>query len=159
MMNESAIASVTFFLAMLGYVGLTLAVLLAAVDRSPIWAARTAAPIILLHVALVWSFRYEWQMTQATRNGYLGFLIFHSALLLILASAFLRGCMGQTLPLLAFLAVTAGALGAVFRYEEVEVYRIPVILCAVAGFIGLGGMVRKALISDARGRRAPADRG
>ena len=44
------------------------------------------AVLVSAHVLLVWAYRYEWQWTQATRNGYAGFVIFHVALLLILAS-------------------------------------------------------------------------
>jgi hypothetical protein len=88
-------------------------------------------------VLLVWAYRYDGQLARATRNGYAGFVIFHTALLLVVASALARGRVATALVQGAFGIVTVGALGAVFRYEEVSAYRIPVILCGLAGVVGL----------------------
>ena len=94
-----------------------------------------AVPVIVVHVAMVWSLRYEWQFSQATRNGYAGFLMFHAALLMIVTSLFLAERHALWLVRLAFLVVSAGALGAVFLYDVVAIYRVPVILFAAAGSV------------------------
>lgn len=131
------IERLTFALAMIGYAGLTTTVALAALRRIPLRFWQVTVLIILAHVALVWSVRYEWQFSVATRNGYIGFVIFHSALALIVASVFVASRTREALIALAFLIVSAGASGAVFRYEVVAVYRIPVLILAVAGTIAL----------------------
>lgn len=136
-MNPSTVELGTFLAAMLGYAGLAAVVLASAVRPMPLAFWRVVSLSIALHVGLVWAYRYEWQFDRATRNGYAGFLIFHTALLLILASTVVRERAAVILVRLAFPVVTAGALGAVFRYEAVAVYRIPVILCAVGGGLGV----------------------
>ena len=129
--------SLTFFLAILGYTGLTLTAVAAAWGRLPVWLWRGVAAIILVHVVLVWSVRYEWQFGEATRNGYVGFLLFHTALLAILASVLLRERVARWLIWGAFVIVSIGALGATSRYEVVALYRIPVMIAALAGTSGL----------------------
>jgi hypothetical protein len=57
--------------------------------------------------------------------------------LLILISAFARRRVAVPLLRVAFLFVTVGALGAVFRYEEVSSYRLPVVLASLVGAAGL----------------------
>ena len=86
---------------------------------------------------MVWNFRYEWQFSLAVRNGYTGFLIFHSALLMIQISSFVKKNLSLPLIRISFIVVSIGAVGAVFRYDAVEVYRIPVI---VLGIIGLSSL-------------------
>jgi hypothetical protein len=121
---------------MLGYAALAVAVLLSARGRWPMAAWGTAAPLVAAHVLLVWAYRYEWQLSRATRNGYAGFVVFHTALLLIVAAPLMRG-KAVALLRLAFVLVTVGALGAVFRYEEVSAYRVPVMLAGLVGGLGL----------------------
>jgi hypothetical protein len=70
------------------------------------------------------------------------FLIFHAALLMIIASAFRSSHAAAKIVRIAYLIVTAGALGAVFRYDIVALYRIPVIVCALGG---TGVMIRHFL--------------
>jgi hypothetical protein len=129
--------SLTFFLAILGYTGLTLTAVAIAWGRLPVWLWRGVAAIILVHVLLVWSVRYGWQFGEATRNGYVGFLLFHTALVAILASVLLRERVARWLIWGAFVIVSIGALGATFRYEVVALYRIPVMLAALVGTSGL----------------------
>lgn len=128
---------ITFLLAMAGYAGLTGTAALAALHRFPVRLWQCAALVICAHVALVWAVRYEWQLAAATRNGWLGFLVFHGALALILASLFVAQRAARVLVSLAFAIVSVGALGAVFRYEIVAIYRAPVIALALAGVVGL----------------------
>jgi hypothetical protein len=115
--DPNAVTFLTFFLAMLAYAGLAATVVWSAWGRVPRLLMTGTAALVATHVFLVWAFRYEWQFAWATRNGYLGFLVFHTAVLLILFSAFVQPGWAVPLLRLAFLAVTVGATGAVFRYE------------------------------------------
>ncbi len=128
---------ITFLLAMIGYAGLTAVILLSARGILPARLLRVVAVVILTHVFMVWTFRYEWQFPLAVRNGYAGFIMFHGALLLILVSTTARERIARPLIKVAFVVVTMGALGATFLYDVVAMYRVPVILCALAGFGGL----------------------
>jgi len=129
----NAIEFITFLLAPIGYVGLCANMGLTTQNRFNKKFLAMNAAIIVIHVFMVWSFRYGWSFAQATRNGYVGFLLFHGALLMIVGSLFVKTAMATRLIVIAFLVVSAGALGAVFRYEVVSLYRIPVILIALAG--------------------------
>ena len=127
----------TFLLAVVGYAGLTASALLSARGRVPVRLWRATAAIIVVHVAMVWAVRYDWSWAQATRNGYAGVVIFHGALVLIVTSVFVGDRIRTRLILASFAIVSVGALGAVFLYEEVAVYRPVVIGLAAAGAIGL----------------------
>lgn len=124
---------ITFVFAIIGYVGLTTVMVSTLRGKFPIWLWRGIALVIIVHVLMVWTYRYSWHFELAVRNGYAGFLIFHSAVLIIVASTVARREMAQYMIHAAFLVVSAGALGASFRYEVVELYRIPVVLCALTG--------------------------
>ena len=126
-----------FLLAVIGYAGLTVSAILAARGRVWPFLWRATAAVIVAHVALVWSIRYEWSWAQATRNGYAGAVIFHGALAVIVTSLFVRGALAARLIAASFVIVTLGALGAVFRYEDVARYRLIVISLAVVGVVGL----------------------
>jgi hypothetical protein len=128
---------ITFLLAVIGYAGLTTTALLAALRRLPVVFWRGVALVIVSHVAMVWTVRYDWQLASATRNGYVGFLVFHGALAAIIASLFLAERSARVFVWIAFAIVSFGALGAVFRYEVVAIYRAPVILAAAVGACGL----------------------
>lgn len=133
---------VTFLLAPIGYAGLTLAALKAARGAVPVILLRSVAVVILSHVILVWVVRYEGQVSEATRNGYVGFVLFHVTLLAIVASVFVGERLARRLIVAAFGLVTIGAIGAVFRYDAVSRYRIPVIVLAVVGIAGLARAYR-----------------
>ena len=135
---------VTFLLAPIGYAGLTLTALIAARGAVPVILLRAVAGIVLSHVVLVWVVRYEGQWSEATRNGYVGFILFHTTLVAIVASVFVRERLARRLVVAAFGIVTVGALGAVFRYEVVSIYRIPVMVCAAAGIAGLVRAYRRS---------------
>ena len=128
---------ITFLLAPIGYAGLTLIALKAAGGAVPVGLLRGVAVVILSHVLLVWIVRYEGQFGEATRNGYLGFVLFHSTLAAIVASIFVGERLARRLIVVAFGIVTLGAVGAVFRYDVVAIYRLPVVLCAILGIVGL----------------------
>jgi hypothetical protein len=98
---------------------------------------RVVTLVIVVHVILVWVVRYEGRFSDATRNGYVGFMLFHGALLAIVTSAFVNQRLARQLLITAFGVVTVGALGAVFRYDVVAIYRVPVIVCAIVGSFGL----------------------
>jgi hypothetical protein len=144
---------ITFLLAPIGYAALTATTVLAAHGRMPVMLWRLTALVIVVHVALVWHVRYEWQLSEATRNGYVGFAVFHGALTAILLSLVLDSRVARRLITAAFVAVTVGAIGATFRYEVVDQYRIPVLIIAVAGFTGLTYRLATRLV------RRPANTG
>jgi hypothetical protein len=127
----------TFVLAMAGYAGLAATAVTAALHRLPIPFWRVVAAIIVAHVALVWAVRYEGSFAAATRNGYAGFLVFHAALGMIVLSVLAAERRARVLIFFAFAIVSAGALGAVFRYDVVAIYRVPVVLTAALGAAGL----------------------
>ena len=130
--------NLTFLLAFLGYLGLSVNLVLTARGTFSRPAIALVALIAVVHVYLVWAFRYDWQFAMAVRNGYAGFFIFHSALLSIVAAAFVPPVICKPLIALSFLIVSAGATGAVFRYEVVSIYRVPVLINAG---LGLGYLV------------------
>lgn len=141
--------TLTFALAITGYGGLTATVvIMQRGTRLPrvVWWPTAAA--IVCHVALVWAVRYDWRFAMATRNGYAGFLIFHAALALVVGSLFMAVSRARLAIHAAFLAVTAGALGAVFRYDEVAIYRVPVIALATVGLASVARSIRP-LMADA----------
>ncbi|MDE2998274.1 MAG: hypothetical protein OXU79_04255 [Gemmatimonadota bacterium] len=123
----------TFLLAFLGYLGLSANLVLTARGTCSRPVIAMVALVAVAHVYLVWAFRYDWQFAMAVRNGYAGFFIFHSALLAIVAAALAPPAICRPLIALSFLIVSAGASGAVFRYEVVGIYRIPVLLNAGLG--------------------------
>ena len=128
---------ITFFFAVIGYTGLTITLLLSLKKNIPHLFWRIVSLIILIHVFMVWSSRYDWQFSMSVRNGYSGFLIFHTALLMILLSNFVKENIEKTLIRISFIVVTTGAVGAVFKYDVVAVYKIPVLICAAVGSTGL----------------------
>jgi len=105
--------------------------------------AASVALIVTAHVFGVWSHRYEWAFDQAVRNGYGGFLLFHSALLAIDTAVFTLARISVWLHRAAFGVVTMGAIGASFRYDAVSIYRIPIIL-VLATTVGLSYRFHKA---------------
>lgn len=118
---------------MIGYLGLTALAVLAANRRYSRQLTVLLALIILAHVFLVWAIRYDWQFTRATRHGYAGFLLFHGALLCLAGATALPPAWARALLMVAYFIVSAGAIGATFRYEVVAVYRIPVLFLASIG--------------------------
>jgi len=128
----------TFVLAMIGYAGLSGMMIWAYFGRVPTIARALNLSVVLLHVLMVWHGRYDWQFAQATRNGPIGFVVFHGALLLLAAAVVCADWLATMLVRVAFVIVTFGALGAVFRYDEVEIYRGPVIAAAAIGGAALG---------------------
>jgi hypothetical protein len=149
--EDSPALFVTFLLAMLGYAGLTATTVAGLYRPLPRTFWRATALVIVVHVGMVWSVRYGFDPALAVRNGWGGFLLFHGALAMILASTVTAERMANVLVRLSFLVVSAGALGAVSLYEVVAIYRLPVALCAVVGGLALG---HRLLVS--RSRRAPA---
>jgi hypothetical protein len=138
MVGEGTTAiTVTFFLAIVGYAGLTVVVLLALRGKIPRLLWRSIAAVITAHVIMVWTFRYHWQFDLAVRNGYAGFIMFHGALAMILLSTVARERVSRVLIQTSFVVVSLGAVGASFLYDVVAYYRVPVVACALAGAGGL----------------------
>lgn len=63
--------------------------------------------------------------------------MFHVALAAILTATLAPDRIARPLVIAGFAIVSVGALGAVFRYDVVSVYRIPVVVCCLAGTVGL----------------------
>lgn len=131
------IETITFLAAMTGYAGLTANMVLVAMDRHRRQHMVPVALIVFAHVFLVWHYRYEWEIAQATRNGYAGFVIFHAALLGILAAPMAGNRWARRLVTFSFLVAAMGASGAVLRYDEVAIYRLPVFVCGLVGLSAL----------------------
>lgn len=149
--EDSPALFVTFLLAMLGYAGLTATTVVGLSRPLPRTFWRATAAVIVVHVAMVWSVRYGFDPALAVRNGWGGFLLFHGALAMILASTVAAERAATVLVRLSFLVVSGGALGAVALYEVVAIYRLPVALCAV-----VGGLALAHHLLLPRLRRAPA---
>ena len=151
---------ITFLLAPIGYAGLTAVTVLAARGRIPLLLLRATTATVVLHVLLVWHVRYEWAFSEATRNGYAGFALFHGALAAILGSTVAPFRVARILLIAAFVVVTIGAVAATASYDVVRVYQGPVILIALTGLITLGyrlaAPVGKRLNSRKRGDAAPS---
>ena len=137
-----ALEFVTFLLAPIAYGGLAVAAVRAMQRRPSRTLQRAVAAVAVAHVALVWSVRYGLQLSAATRKGYAGFLMFHAVLLAIVASGFVGERIARPLLVAAFVVVSLGALGAVFVEPVVAIYRIPVILIALGGVVGLARAFR-----------------
>ncbi len=144
-------ASLTFPLAILGFALLAGCAPLAIQGKCPLWLKLVTAVVIAVHVFFVWAFRYEWSFAQATRNGYFGFALFHTALGLIVTSPFLPPKLARMFLLLAFLAVCLGANGAVYRYDVVAAYRIPVHAITLLGAVFVIVQARRAWSHRATG--------
>ncbi len=132
------IETITFLAAITGYAGLTANMVLVAAGRHRPKHMTPVALIVFAHVLMVWHYRYEWAIDQATRNGYAGFVIFHAALLGILAAPLAGNRWARRLVAFSFLVAAMGASGAVMRYDEVAVYRLPVFVCDLVGLSALG---------------------
>lgn len=143
---------ITFLLAILGYAGLTAVVALSARGGVPFRFWRGVAAVILVHVAMVWTYRYGGSFELAVRNGYGGFVMFHGALAMVLASTVTPEAVARRLIQVSFLIVTVGATAATFLYDVVAIYRIPVLVCAA---VGVGALAR-AWIGGALGRTETA---
>ena len=136
-METMYIESITFLAAITGYVGLTANMVLVAANRHRRYHMVPVALIVFAHVLLVWHFRYEWEIAQATRNGYAGFVIFHTALLGILCAPLVGNRLARRLVAFSFFVAAMGASGAVLRYDEVAIYRLPVLVCDLVGLAAL----------------------
>jgi hypothetical protein len=149
---------ITFALAYGAYVLLALAVALRAWGRSPRVVTASAAAVAAVHVALVWGLRFDWSVDDALRKSPFGFVLFHTALAILLAAAVIREPLSGWLALLAFPVVTAGAVGAAFRYDYVAAYRLPLLGAFVAAVVAVlwGWRVRRQREGPGRsGRPGP----
>jgi len=125
---------ITFGLALIGYALLGADFARQHSGRSTTWLSALTAIVVGTHVLCVWGLRFDWSLTQMWHKSAAGFVIFHSALCLVLAIPFLRA-RRRLVTSGAFALVSAGALPAPFRYPELSLLALP--LLAVAG-ISLG---------------------
>src|SRR5262249_1844485 len=94
------------------------------------------AAVILVHVGLVWSLRFDWSLTFAWNKGPAGFVIFHAALVLLCGAAVVPDPWSRRAVVAAFPIVSTGGLGATFAYDFVAGYRLP-LLAALVGTVFL----------------------
>jgi hypothetical protein len=109
-----AMQRLRFLLAVIGYAGLTTTAVVATARPFPWRFWRPVVAIIVAHVLMVWAF-----------------------LALIVGSFLVEGRVARRLVWTSFAAISFGALFAVLNDEEVAIYRIPVILLALAGVSGI----------------------
>src|SRR5688572_14414472 len=102
--------STTFGLALVGFA-------LLAADAARRWRGlrsaaltRTTATFVAAHVACVWVFRFDLSFATMWGKSPFGFALFHTALLLVVASAFVRERARDRIVWSAFAIVCVGAL-------------------------------------------------
>ena len=120
--------TLTFGLALVGYV-------LLAADATRRWRGGRSpgltwltAAVIVAHVLCVWAFRFDWSFADMWTKSIPGFVIFHGAFALILTSLVAPEPVRTRLIYAAFVIVCTGALPAPFRYDEISLLRIPMIV-------------------------------
>jgi hypothetical protein len=126
------VEALTFGLAYAAFVLLCVTVGVAARARPVRVPAVATAIVAMAHVALVWHTRYGWSLDAARAGGWAPFLIFHAALVAIVAAAAAPEPWSRRFLYAAFPIVVFGATGAVLRREVVAAYRWPVIAAAAA---------------------------
>lgn len=140
---------VTFGLALIGYALLSADFARQHTGRSSTPHSVATATVVTAHVLCVWGLRFDWSVAQMWQKSVAGFLLFHSALLLIVAIPALRD-RRRPATNAAFALVTAGALPAPFRYPELSLSALP--LFAIAA-LSLGCVIRArrgGLVDDDR---------
>jgi hypothetical protein len=95
-------------------------------------------------VALVWHSSFSWSLSYAWSEGPAAFLIFHTALSLIIAAAHASPPWNARSTWLAWAIVTVGAMGAVLRREVVEHYMWPVAIAGGVTLVGYGLLWRSS---------------
>lgn len=126
----------TFSLALVGYALLGLDLALRMHGRRPRGLSAATALVVLVHVVMVWHFRFGWSFNEAFVDRTGGFVMFHGALLLILIAPFVEPPTTLRLVVLAFAVVSLGAITASFKYEVVHWLRLPVIAVFVGSIAG-----------------------
>lgn len=130
----------TFGLALIGYALLGADFARQHAMRASRWLSAATAVIVTAHVLCVWGLRFDWRLTDMLEKSLAGFLIFHSAFLLIVITPFVQRTR-RFVSSLAFALVTAGALPAPFRYPELSLLALPIAAialvcggCAIASY-------------------------
>ncbi|MCI0378901.1 MAG: hypothetical protein L0215_14940 [Gemmataceae bacterium] len=118
---------ITFGLAYAGYVLLCINLVVHAARRPRRWLLWAMAVTISTHVFLIWHWRFEWVPAHAWDKSPAGFLIFHNALAVLIAATLTPQSWSGRLLFLALPIVSAGALGAAFRYDYVAQYQWPLV--------------------------------
>ena len=124
--------AITFGLAAVGYILLAKDTALRLAGRRWTVLGILTALVVLAHVTLVWTFRFEWSFLDAWQKSPVAFLIFHSALLLILIAPLTAPRTRDRLTWLTFAIVSAGALPAPFRYPELQLLALPLLAAFTA---------------------------
>ena len=135
---------VTFGLAYGAYVLLCAQAILHLRGSGPRWLSLLLAATATTHVALVWQNSFAWSLTYAWSENPAAFLIFHTALALIVSAALSPAPWSARCIWIAWPIVTLGALGAVLPREVVAHYFWPVVAaCGVTLVVGAGLVARR----------------
>lgn len=121
---------VTFGLALIGYALLATQFVRVHAKHETRRLAIVTATVVTAHVACIWGLRFDWSLTHMLDKSLPGFVIFHTALLLILIAPLLRRKPRVRVTTAAFVLVTAGALPAPFRYPELSLMLLPLVAIA-----------------------------
>lgn len=123
--------------------------LLARLQRLVPAMAWLALAVIVAHVWLIWNVRFGWRFEVSVRNGPVGFVLFHGALVALVAAlpalALRPRAAAPEEPLrwpvlalfLAWLAVAGGASGAPLRYPFLDGLIVPVLGLTALGLASL----------------------
>ena len=138
-MNEQLIQEWTFYLAAAGYALLAFTAGLATqkVHKKPPVGVRgtggrgACAPRV--------AYRFDWDLDRATINGYVGFGIFHGALVGMLLACVTPTGMARFLTILASFVVSVGANFAVWKYPEIAHLKVPVNATGAIALVWIGG--------------------
>ncbi len=137
---------VTFGLAWIGYSLLAVDFALRSRGRRHRRLTALTAIVVVAHVACIYVFRFDGSIAEAWRKSVSGFLLFHSALGLIIAAPLIAEPWRTRCVLGAFAVVSLGALGVPFRYPELAVLAGPLFAtfgAAVVAAAGVGTKSRK----------------
>lgn len=120
----------TFGLAVVGYALLAADFALEHRGRPLRGVGWSALGVVSAHVVCVWALRFHWSLQRMLDKSLAGFLLFHGALLLIVAARLAEGTRRRAITSAAFVLVTAGAVPAPLRYPELSLLTLPVFAIA-----------------------------
>ena len=137
----SALDVLTFLMAWLGYVSVTVAMLArySGSQHTSRWAAPFMLAIVSLHVFLVWSVRSEFDPGNAASTGALGTFVLYTIYLLIIVHTVghRNSALAGRLVYPAWILVTLAGTPSTFMLPYLAWLRVPMVLTLVVGIVGL----------------------
>jgi hypothetical protein len=129
---------VTFGLAVCAYALLATVAIATLRQRRALGLRWAMAAVTVLHVVCVWLLRFGGSFAKAVEKGWAGAILFHAALALTVALPFLKPPWTTRAALSAYAIVSAGAVGAVFKYSFVAMFRGPVLAIFLSSLLAIG---------------------